>query len=191
VGVTDVRRVWTEILAAVKRQRRTTQVLLESATVAGLDSGVLMLTMPSPALARRVTEPGNTDVLRAALHEVLGVDWRVRCEAGDPASSQAPAGGATGGSAAGGGVPGRAPTADDERAARPDAQHRQSSRAASSTDAAPRAEDSADGGPEPDDVDPYDEIDPDAPAVEVQDPEQVAIDLLASRLGARRLDPEN
>jgi len=177
-----VRRVWTEILAAVKRQRRTTQVLLESATVAGLDSGVLLLTMPSPALARRVTEPGNTDVLRAALREVLGVDWRVRCEAGDgsPASPTV------------GPPPAGSPTSRDERSAAPDAPRHQSSTATASTDPAARAEVPTDRGPEPDDdVDPYDEIDPDAPAAEVQDPEQVAIDLLASRLGARRLDPES
>src|SRR5207245_1758271 len=80
VEVTDVRRVWTEILAAVQRIRRTTQILLASATVASVGGGALHLTMPAAGMARRVVEPANADVLRAALKEVLGVDWMIRCE---------------------------------------------------------------------------------------------------------------
>ena len=79
--VTDVRRVWPEILAAVKQQRRTTQILLESATVAELAKNTLVLSMSSPGLARKVEEHGNAQVLRQALTGVLGVDWAIRCTA--------------------------------------------------------------------------------------------------------------
>jgi hypothetical protein len=52
----------------------------------------------------------------------------------------------------------------------------------------------ADGVPpepvDPDEPDPYDDIDPAAPTVAVQDPEQAAMELLAARLGARRLDQQ-
>jgi len=198
VGVTDVRRVWTEILEAAKRRSRSVQALLESAaaTAVRIDGGVLLLSTRFPALARMISEPANADVLRASLQEVLGVDWRVRCEAGDAAPDGARAGGPTGDASGGGrsagGAPGRAHATDPERAAAPDAQSAKPARGDTPPDPAPRAEDPPDRGPEPDDdVDPYDEIDPDAPAAEVQDPEQVAIDLLASRLGARRLDPES
>jgi DNA polymerase-3 subunit gamma/tau len=81
IGVVDLRRNWPEVLAKVQRRRRTTQILLESATVVALESGVLRLSMPSAALARRVLEPANADVLRAGLKEALGVDWRIQCEA--------------------------------------------------------------------------------------------------------------
>lgn len=83
VEVTDVRRVWSEVLAVVQRHRRTTQILLASATVAAVGGGALHLTMPAAGMARRVVEPANADLLRAALKEVLGVDWVIRCEAAD------------------------------------------------------------------------------------------------------------
>jgi DNA polymerase-3 subunit gamma/tau len=181
VGVTDVRRVWTEILAAVKRQRRTTQVLLESATVAGVDGATLLLTMPSAALARRVLESGNTDVLRSALREVLGVDWRIRCDAAGSAGAGPSDGGPPPPGPAGGG-PVAGPSAG--RAPEP---------AAGASDR--RADDAGADGvpPEPvdrDEPDPYDDIDPAAPTAAVQDPEQAAMELLAARLGARRLDQQ-
>ena len=55
-----------------------------------MDKGALVLSMPSAGMARRVVEPANADLLKAALHEVLGVDWVIRCEAGD-AAAPAPA----------------------------------------------------------------------------------------------------
>jgi len=85
VDVTDVRRTWQEILAAVQKRRRTTQILLASATVSEVSGNALILTMPSPGMARRVLEAANADLLRAALKEVLGVDWAIRCEAGNEA----------------------------------------------------------------------------------------------------------
>ncbi len=91
IGVTDVRRVWPEVLTAVQRQRRTTQILLESATVVGVDAGVLQVAMPSAGMARRVLEPANSDLLRAALKELLGVDWTIRCEAVGAGGQRTPA----------------------------------------------------------------------------------------------------
>nr|WP_212754039.1 DNA polymerase III subunit gamma and tau [Nakamurella aerolata] len=82
IGVTDVRKVWSEVLEAVKRRRRTTQILLESATVAAVDGNTLVLTMPHAGMAKRVVEAANADLLSAALNEILGVDWTIRCEAG-------------------------------------------------------------------------------------------------------------
>ena len=73
--------MWPEILAAVKQRRRTTQILLESATVAELTGTTLVLSMSSPGLARKVEEHGNAQVLRQALSSVLGVDWAIRCTA--------------------------------------------------------------------------------------------------------------
>ncbi|MTD15360.1 DNA polymerase III subunit gamma and tau [Nakamurella sp. YIM 132087] len=149
--VTDVRRVWKEILASVQRTRRTTQVLLEGATVTSVEGGVLELTMSTAALARRVNEPANIELLRKSLQEVLGVSWQIRCDTGTPAPPPAAAS--------------RQPV-DPSVPLPPE----------------PPAEDDDipdDYGAEPD---------PNAPPVKVQDPQDAAIELLTSQLGARPLD---
>ncbi|MCU1667994.1 MAG: polymerase subunit gamma and tau [Blastococcus sp.] len=73
----DVRRVWPELLAVVKRHKRTTEALLKNAQVHQLAGGVLTLSTSSPALARRLGDDLNKDVIREALNELLGVRWRV------------------------------------------------------------------------------------------------------------------
>lgn len=153
VDVTDVRRLWTEILAAVQRIRRTTQILLASATVASVGGGALHLTMPAAGMARRVVEPANADVLRAALKEVLGVDWMIRCDAAD------------------GAAPGRGAPQSGSRGPQP--------RGPLSDLVPPPDEDDI-----PDDY--GEQMDPDVPRV-VRDPEEMAIELLTSQLGAQRL----
>lgn len=154
--MTDVRRVWPEILAAVQRIRRTTQILLASATVASVGGGALQLTMPAAGMARRVVEPANADVLRAALKEVLGVDWMIRCDAADGA-----------GDAAGRGAP------------QPAGPRGQQQRGPLSELTPP---------PDDDDIpDDYGDDDPAVPRV-VRDPEEMAIELLTSQLGAQRLE---
>ncbi len=78
-----VRRVWSEILAAARQRSRSTEALLVNATVRAVDGDTLVLTIGSPPLARRLSEPRNTDVIAEALHAVLGVRWTVRCDQGD------------------------------------------------------------------------------------------------------------
>ena len=164
IDVTDVRRAWSEVLAAVQRHRRTTQILLESATIIGVEQGVLRLAMPSAGMARRVVEPANADLLRAALREVLGVAWTVRCEAAD-------------GAAAGG------PVRGSGSSRRPDAREVDRGGDPSSSEMSPP--------PEDDDIpEDYGEpIDPSAPPPVVRDPEEAAIELLTAELGVKRLDP--
>ena len=147
----------------MQRQRRTTQILLESATVVGVDAGVLQVAMPSAGMARRVLEPANSDLLRAALKELLGVDWTIRCEAVGAGAADA-SGGAPRGST--GGPPSAA-----------------LGRAAAIPDPPPPP-------PEDDIPDDYGEPpDPSAVPDSVRDPEEIAIALLSAELGARRLDP--
>ncbi len=81
LDVTDARRAWPEILAAVQRRKRVTQAMLTSATVTGLVDGVLHLTVGNSAMSRRVMEAGNVTVLREAIDEVLSVQWAIRCDA--------------------------------------------------------------------------------------------------------------
>jgi DNA polymerase-3 subunit gamma/tau len=87
----DVRRVWPELLAVVKRHKRTTEALLKNAQVHQLHNGVLTLATSSPALARRLGDDLNKDVIREALNELLGVRWRVDAVVeGGAAASGAP-----------------------------------------------------------------------------------------------------
>jgi DNA polymerase-3 subunit gamma/tau len=91
----DVRRVWPELLAVVKRHKRTTEALLKNAQVHELRGGTLVLSTASPALARRIGDDLNKDVLREALNELLGVRWKVEAvvEGAGPATGRgAPAG---------------------------------------------------------------------------------------------------
>ena len=144
--------MWPELLAVVKRHKRTTEALLKNAQVHQLSNSVLTLSTSSPALARRLGDDLNKDVIREALNELLGVRWRVDAVvegAGSPAVGQV------------------APEAA-----------RQAARAAEVAEAselmAERAADSSDaGGPR------------DEPAV---DPEQAALSLLRTQLGAHPVD---
>ena len=159
IDVTDVRRVWPEVLLAVQRHRRTTQILLESATVVGVDGATLKLSMPSTGMARRVLEQANADLLRAALAEVLGVKWTIACEAAGGEPSDRPRGGAT---------PAGRPAAN----------------AAGAGGTVPPP----DEPPDDDIPDDYGSPPPTGPAA-VKDPEEAAIELLATQLGAKRVDP--
>jgi DNA polymerase-3 subunit gamma/tau len=69
--------MWPELLAVVKRHKRTTEALLKNAQVHELSRNVLTLSTTSPALARRLGDDLNKDVLREALNELLGVRWKV------------------------------------------------------------------------------------------------------------------
>jgi DNA polymerase III subunit gamma/tau len=87
---TDVRRVWPELLAVVKRHKRTTEALLKNAQVHQLNNGVLTLATSSPALARRLGDDLNKDVIREALNELLGVRWRVEAVVEGAAAAAGP-----------------------------------------------------------------------------------------------------
>jgi DNA polymerase-3 subunit gamma/tau len=182
-----VRRHWAALLEAVREQSRTTQVLLSNATATAVQGSTLVLTLPNAPLARRLGDDRNVELIRAALRTVLGVDWQVRCEHAD---------GEAGASK---------PQQTAQRAARPP--QRSAERPAYRRPAAAQAPD--DGIPPP--PEPSDPADPGAadypPApmdddeamlIEAsgmtreppsrRDPEEVALELLAEQLGARRID---
>ncbi|MBC3194205.1 DNA polymerase III subunit gamma and tau [Pseudonocardia sp. C8] len=85
LDATAVRRVWSEILSAVRQRSRSTEALLVNATVRAVDGDTLVLAIAAPPLARRLSEQRNTDVISEALRAVLGVQWRVRCDQGEAA----------------------------------------------------------------------------------------------------------
>ncbi|KAA1432732.1 DNA polymerase III subunits gamma/tau [Mycolicibacter arupensis] len=93
--VAAVRAMWTTVRDKVRQRSRSTEAMLAGATVRTIDGNTLVLTHETASLARRLSEPRNTDVITEALKDALGVNWRVRCDAGGPApeasASAAPA----------------------------------------------------------------------------------------------------
>lgn len=93
--VAAVRAMWTTVRDKVRQRSRSTEAMLAGATVRTIDGNTLVLTHETASLARRLSEPRNTDVITEALKDTLGVNWRVRCDAGGPApessASAAPA----------------------------------------------------------------------------------------------------
>jgi DNA polymerase-3 subunit gamma/tau len=182
--------VWQALLDAVREQSRATQALFSNSTASAVEGSTLVLTLPTAPLARRLGEERNVEIIKRALHTVLGVDWQVRCE---HASGDAGPGG------------NQQPRRASERVARPP--QRSPERPAGRLPTPPQLPD--DGIPpppeSPDPEDPGAAALPHAPVdddeamlaetagmpqvhADRRDPEEVALELLAEQLGARRID---
>ena len=84
-----VRRVWPDVMEAVRRRRRTTHALLDNAQVIGVEGRLLTLSFTTAPLARQFKAGANEEPLREALREVLGGDWHldVQLDGARPAGS--------------------------------------------------------------------------------------------------------
>lgn len=85
-----IRAVWSEVRSKVRERSRTVEVMLSGATVRAVDGTRVVLGHDSAPLAKRLVEPRNSDVIRAALHDVFGGDWDVTCEHGAGPAVDAP-----------------------------------------------------------------------------------------------------
>ena len=137
--------MWPTIREKVRERSRSTEALLAGAVVRAVGEDELTLAHESAPLAKRLSEQRNIDVIRDALKDALGVDWRVRCEFG------------AGGSAGDAALP-------------------------SVADADPAVTQRAE---EDDMIAEVGNVDDATPR---RDPEEVALELLQSELGARRID---
>jgi DNA polymerase-3 subunit gamma/tau len=78
LSVTDVRRLWPEVLEEVKGKRRFTWILLsQNAQVADVRDGTLTLAMANAGARDSFGRGGSEDILREALVVVLGADFRI------------------------------------------------------------------------------------------------------------------
>ena len=143
-----VRTMWTTVREKVRQRSRTTEVMLSGATVRAVEENTLVLMHESAPLAKRLSEQRNSDVIRDALKDALGVDWRVRCEPGLASASPTE------------------PTAS----APPVRQQKVAEEAAEEESMLAQA------------------AEVDSAAVPRRDPEEVALELLQSELGARKID---
>jgi len=73
-----VRRMWPDILEVVKAKRRFTWlVLLDHVQVVGLSEGALTLAFANEGQRKNFAAGGSEEVLREAIHDVIGADWRI------------------------------------------------------------------------------------------------------------------
>ena len=77
-----VRQMWPAVRAKVRERSRSTEAMLAAAIVRAVEGDTLVLAHPAAPLAKRLTEQHNVDVIRDALKDALGVNWRLRCEVG-------------------------------------------------------------------------------------------------------------
>ncbi|MFD8483178.1 DNA polymerase III subunit gamma and tau [Kitasatospora sp. NPDC059673] len=100
-GAAQIRQMWPQILEAVKNRRRFTWILLsQNGQVAGFDGSTLQVSFVNAGARDSFVGSHSDEVLRQALTDALGVDWRVDCiidpsggtssPSGQPAASYAP-----------------------------------------------------------------------------------------------------
>lgn len=155
LDATAVRQVWVTVRDKVRERSKPLYAMLADAIVRTVDGDTLVLAHPAASLAKRLGEQHNADVIRDALKDALGVNWKLRCEVGSaPVASAAP-------------PPAPPPDAPGEPAA-----------ADVRVDPVRAEEDELIAEAVRDADDP-------APR---RDPEEEALELLQSELGARRID---
>jgi DNA polymerase III subunit gamma/tau len=86
-----VRRIWDDVLEVAKRLKRRTHAILLSgpAQVVDVRGNVLVLGFASGPVERQFSTGDNADILRVALKEILGVDWRIETTLSGPAAAAA------------------------------------------------------------------------------------------------------
>ena len=159
-----VRTLWPTVRDKVRQRSRTTEVMLAGATVRAVEGNTLVLSHESAPLAKRLSEQRNADVIAEALKDALGVDWRVRCEAGASTMAAAPE------------AP--APSRPVERPSRRVVPPPPPPAEAAVDDESERAEEES----------MLAEANQDDASAPRRDPEEAALELLQSELGARRID---
>jgi len=140
--------MWSTVRDKVRQRNKVIDVMLADATVRAVEGDSLVLAHKSSHLAKRLVEQHNADIIRDALKDALGVNWRLRCEVGagepDPIDGTLP--------------PEPQPDPIDAQRAEEDELIAEAVRD-NGADAAPR-----------------------------RDPEEVALELLKTELGARPID---
>jgi DNA polymerase-3 subunit gamma/tau len=85
-----LRTMWPTVREKVRQRSRTIDVMLAGAIVRAVEDDTLVLSHESVPLAKRLVEQRNSDVIREALKDALGVDWKIRCEVGGAMPAAAP-----------------------------------------------------------------------------------------------------
>ena len=165
LGTADVRRLWPEVLEAVKGLRRFTWIMLsQNAQVAQLDGATLTIALVNTGARDSFLGSGSVEVVQQALQQVVGVQWKIEAivdPSADPSATP----------------PAAAPAPSNPAPEKP--------RGVMAPDSVRQAMSAAPEDREPDDPDRG--AHPDDPIVDTgDDPEQ----LLSRELGARVIDEQ-
>ncbi|MFL6127103.1 DNA polymerase III subunit gamma and tau [Actinophytocola sp.] len=79
IDAAGIRRLWSDLLAAVRRNSRSTEAMLTNAMVQSVEGDTVVIAHPAAPLARRLAEPRNADAIAKALGEVIPGHWQVKC----------------------------------------------------------------------------------------------------------------
>ena len=78
LGLVDVRRLWPDLLEAVKLKRRYTWILLsQNAQIAAVDDKSLTIALVNAGARNSFSSGGSEEILRQAAIDVIGHDWRI------------------------------------------------------------------------------------------------------------------
>jgi DNA polymerase-3 subunit gamma/tau len=103
LDVAAVRHAWPDVLEAVKRHRRVAwMILVNDVQVAALNADTLTLAFARAGDMKGWTSSGSDAALRAALTDVLGVDWRIEAVSAASSGGSRPSGAAGGTGSTGG-----------------------------------------------------------------------------------------
>ncbi|WP_073495186.1 DNA polymerase III subunit gamma and tau [Actinacidiphila paucisporea] len=149
-----VRQMWPQILDAVKNRRRLTWMLLfNNAQVSGFDGETLQVGFDNPGARNSFTNSGSEDVLKQAINDALGVQWRIEAIVDPSGGGPATGGGGFGGGGGGGSsrppAPPQAPAAPQAYgggAASPDAYGSAQAVTQAMAQAAPQSRNAGQGG---------------------------------------------
>ncbi len=94
LSLADVRRIWPDLLEAVKKMRRFTWILLsQNAQVIGVDATSLTVGFKTAGARDSFVGGGSEEILRQAAIDMIGVDWKIEVAvdpSADPGSETAP-----------------------------------------------------------------------------------------------------
>jgi DNA polymerase-3 subunit gamma/tau len=116
IDAAALRRVWDQVLAAVRNRRRSTQVLLSGdGHIIDVRGNEIVLGFDNPNLARTFREGFNAEPLAEAVGEVIGGHWRITVgtgagSGGSPSSTGLSGTGSSDTGSSGGGIPAGQPT---------------------------------------------------------------------------------
>ncbi len=78
MSLTDVRRLWPDLLEQVKKMRRFTWILLsQNAQVIGVDASSITVGFKTGGARDSFVGGGSEEILRQAAIDLVGVDWKV------------------------------------------------------------------------------------------------------------------
>lgn len=100
--VNRVRGMWPQIIDAVARRKRVTWMMLQRAGVAGFDGTTLQVSFEHAGARDGFVNSGHDEVLRQAVMDAVGVEWRIECIV-DPGTGGGPGPSGGGGPGPGGG----------------------------------------------------------------------------------------